>query len=131
MNCTEAREAMLVADAAELRGEGDTPLAAHVASCDACGRIAVGLRAELRLLSTSIARRSSRRLALFAALPAAAAILIVATVVVRDGRVKRPMVNAQRPARVVSVDIAPGQRAAVLKTADSSVTVVWLIGEGK
>jgi hypothetical protein len=131
MNCTEAREAMLVADAAELRGEGDTSLSTHIASCDACGRIAVGLRADLRQLSTSIAQRSSRRIALFTALPAAAAILIVASIVTREGPVERPTLSAQRPARVVSVDVAPGQRAAVLKTADSSVTVVWLIGEGK
>ena len=131
MNCVEAREAMLIAEPAALRGDGNTPLAAHIASCGACGRIAVGFRADLRQLSTSIAKRSSRRIALFTALPAAAAILIVATIVVRRGPAVRPALTAQRPARVVSVDVAPGQRAAVLKTADSSVTVVWLIGEGK
>lgn len=131
MNCVEARGAMLIADAAELRGDGDTPLATHIASCGACSRIAIGFRTDLRHLSTSVARRSSRRIALFTALPAAAAILIVATIVVREGPAERPALTAQRPARVVSVDVAPGQRAAVLKTADSSVTVVWLMGEGK
>lgn len=131
MNCVQAREAMLVAEPAALRGDGDTPLAAHIASCDACSRIAVGFRADLRQLSTSIAKRSSRRIALLTALPAAAAIVIVATIVVRERPAERPALTAQRPARVVSVDVAPGQRTAVLKTADSSVTVVWLIGEGK
>jgi hypothetical protein len=131
MNCVEAREAMLIAEPAALWGGGDSPLATHIASCSTCSRIAIGFRTDLRQLSMSVARRSSRRIALFTALPAAAAILIVASVVVREGPAERPALAAQRPARIVSVDVAPGQRAAVLKTADSSVTVVWLIGEGK
>jgi hypothetical protein len=131
MNCAEAREAMLTADSSELRGEGDTRLAAHVASCDACRRIAAGFGADVRRLSTSIARRSARRVALIAAFPVAAAILVVATIAGREGPVRRPTLRTERPARDVSVDVAPGQRAAVLKSADSSITVVWLTGEGK
>ena len=131
MNCTEAREAMLVGDRRELRGEGESALAAHIESCDDCRRIAAGFRLDLSNLSASIAKRASRRAAWITALPAAAAVLIVATMVVREERPHGPTLITQRPARVISVDVAPGQHAAVLKTADSSVTVVWLIGESK
>jgi len=131
MNCEQAREAMLIADPGELRSEGAAPLAAHIATCDACTRIAVGVGSDLRRLSVAIGRRTSRRAALVTTLPAAAAVVIVATFLVHDERAQRPALSTQPPARVVSVDVAPGQRAAVLKTADSSVTVVWLTGEGK
>jgi hypothetical protein len=131
MNCAEARQAMLIADPADLRGETESSLAMHLGSCDACGRIAFGIRSSLRGLLASVANRAARRAAWITALPAAAAILIVATMVMREDRPHRPALRTQPPARVVSVDVEPGQRAAVLKTADSSVTVVWLIGEGK
>ena len=131
MICIDAREAMLIAGPSELRGEGDTELAAHLGSCDVCRRLAAGLAGDARRLSVSIAKRSSRRIALIGTLPAAAAALIVAAMVMRKGPAERPTLGTKRPASVVSVDVAPGQHAAVLKTADSSVTVVWLIGEGK
>ena len=38
MNCREARDAMLVAEPAELRGETETALAAHITSCADCRR---------------------------------------------------------------------------------------------
>ena len=126
MNCREAREAMLIAEREELRGEGETPLAEHVALCEACGRVGSALASDLRRLSASVARRKSKRIALIAALPAAAAILIVARIAVREEPVPRPALAAQSPAHVVSVDVAPGQRAAVLKTSDPKVTLVWL-----
>jgi hypothetical protein len=126
MNCREAREAMLVAERGELRGEGETPLAAHVASCEACGRVGIALISDLRRLSASVARRNSKRIALIAALPAAAAIVIVARIAVREEPARRPALSAQPPAHVVSVDVAAGQRAAVLKTSDPKVTLVWL-----
>jgi len=40
MTCADARNALLEADLAELRGAGTTPLAAHLATCAACRRVA-------------------------------------------------------------------------------------------
>jgi hypothetical protein len=127
MNCLEAREAMLIAELSELRGTGNTPLAAHIASCHACHQIGGALGCDARRLSASIAKRTSRRIALFAAIPAAAAaIVIITTIAHREAPVTRQPPAALRPAHVVSVDVAPGQRAAVLKTSDPNVTLVWL-----
>lgn len=126
MNCREAHEAMLVAERGELRGEGETPLAEHVASCEACGRVGSALASDLHRLSASVARRKSKRIVLVAALPATAAIVLVARIAGRDEPVRRPALNTPSPAHVVSVDVAPGQRAAVLKTSDPKVTLVWL-----
>ena len=39
MNCTEARDGLLVADIVELRAASDTSLAAHVQTCAECGRL--------------------------------------------------------------------------------------------
>ena len=59
MNCTEAREAMLVAELAELRGETETPLATHVAGCADCRRASA---TDRRRHDAARARdRSSRR----------------------------------------------------------------------
>jgi hypothetical protein len=60
MNCKEAREAMLVAEAAELKGETETPLAAHVASCADCRRASSIIAGGTTQLGLAIARRASR-----------------------------------------------------------------------
>lgn len=128
MNCAEARDAMLVAEPAELAGVGDSELARHIITCDACSKVGGALGHDLQQLTRSVSRRSARRIAGVAALPIAAAILVVFAVSPRNGRGRRRDVSLQSlpPANVVSVDVAPGQRAAVLKTADPSVTLVWL-----
>jgi hypothetical protein len=60
MNCTEAREAMLAAEPEELRGETETALAAHVASCADCRRASAMIVGSTTQLGLAIARRSSR-----------------------------------------------------------------------
>jgi hypothetical protein len=132
MNCTQARDAMLIAEPAELAGVGDSELARHIVTCGPCAKISGAIGHDLQHLARSInrrsaARRSARRIALVAALPIAAAILVVFAVAPRTGAERRDVaLKSLPPANVVSVDVAPGQRAAVLKTADPSVTLVWL-----
>lgn len=133
MNCVEAREAMLVAELDELRGRGDAPVAAHVAACVACRAAASKVIAQSGRLARLVdarsrRRRSTRRVAIVSSLPIAAA--IVAGVVLR-GRHERPIehdvaITSLPAAQNVSVDVVPGQQTTVLKTADSTVTVIWL-----
>ena len=142
MNCKEAREAMLVAEAAELKGETETPLAAHVASCADCRRASSIIAGGTTQLGLAIARRASRparrvsrRAIGLVLVPLAAA---AAFAVVKSGRSPR---DAELPrvsrsplpvARTVSLEVGRGQQATVLKTADPKVTVIWLSsGEGK
>jgi hypothetical protein len=128
MNCTEAREAMLVAEPAEFRAGGGSELAAHVGECAACRSLARALAGDLDRLSSRIRARSRRRTLVLAALPIAA--VLVAAVAVMTRRADQPTVAAQprtdRPASVVSVDVAVGQRATVIKTADPKTTLVWI-----
>lgn len=132
MMCTEARDAMLVAEPCELCGAGDSELARHIASCAECKQVAFALEAGLQRFARSVARRSARRIAAVAALPIAAAILVIVAVEPHSQTRRQPAVVLQSlpPASVVSVDVAPGQRAAVLKTADPTVTLVWLTADG-
>jgi hypothetical protein len=128
MNCTEAREAMLVAEPAELRAEGESELAAHLVECDACRSLARALTGDLGRLSSRIRARSTRRALMLAALPVAAVLVVAATIVTR--RSDQPTVAAlprsDRPANVVSVDVGVGQQATVIKTADPKTTLVWI-----
>jgi len=142
MNCTEAREAMLVAEPAELRGETETPLAAHVAGCADCRRASSMIAGGTTQLGLAIARRASRparrvsrRAIGLVVVPLAAA---AAFAVVKAGPFSRhpePPRVSRSPlpvARTVSLEVGRGQQATVLKTADPKVTVIWLSsGEGK
>ncbi len=56
MNCTEAREAMLVAEPAEFRAEGGSELAAHVGECEVCRSLATRIGGRSR--STVVADSS-------------------------------------------------------------------------
>jgi predicted LPLAT superfamily acyltransferase len=130
MNCTEAREAMLVAEPAEFRAEGGagSELAAHVGECEVCRSLARALAEDLDRLSSRIRTRSRRRTLMIAALPIAA--VVVATVTVVAKRADQPIVAVQartdRPASVVSIEVGVGQQATVIKTADPKTTLVWI-----
>jgi len=127
MNCTEARETMLVAEPGELRSEGESALSGHLRECDACRSLAHTLAGDLHRLSSRIRTRRRRR-TLMLALPIAAALVV--TVAVKAKRADQSTVaalpHADRPASVVSVDVAVGQRATVIKTADPKTTLVWI-----
>ena len=128
MNCTEAREAMLVAEPVEFRAGGGSELAAHVGECEPCRSLACALAADFDRLSSRIRARSRRRTLMLAALPIAAA--VVAAVTVMTKRADQPTVALQprtdRPASVVSIEVGVGQQATVIKTADPKTTLVWI-----
>ena len=144
MICTDALRAMLVADREVLRGEGDSRLARHVRRCDACRGAAAALEAETAVLARrviargdvlpSVARGATRKMgwraAILATLPVAAT--IVAVVVLRRGTDRQPVARSiqRRAPATVSVDVAPGQTAAVIKTSNPNVTIVWLSSGG-
>ena len=139
MNCIEAREAMLVAEpsvlgdaalnvADALDGPGDS-FAEHLAACHACRRIAGRLAADLNGLSFRVRARSRRRRNIaLAALPIAAVLVATVAVGARRSPASAPSIEprADHPAKVVSVDVGVGQRAAVIKTADPKTTLVWI-----
>jgi len=137
MICADARNAMLTADLDELLGERGE-LASHLQSCDDCARVASRLVVDTRRVGAAVAVRARRhahlrKLAVFASLPLAAA--IVSGVMLMRHRSAPSSVAAAtfsprvaKPvARRVSVDVAKGQRATVINTVDPSVTVIWLI----
>jgi hypothetical protein len=127
MNCTDAREAMLVAEAAELRAEGESEFVAHLADCDTCRSLAGALAGNLDQLTSRLRTRSRRRTFMLAALPIAA--VLVAAVTVVTNRAEQPtaaLPRADRPASVVSVDVGVGQQATVIRTADPKTTLVWI-----
>ena len=128
MNCTEAREAMLVAEPAEFRAEGRSELAAHVSECEVCRSLAGALACDLDRLSSRIRARSRRRTMMLTALPIAAVVVAAVTVVTK--RAEQPTVPVQprtdRPASVVSIEVGVGQQATVIKTADPKTTLVWI-----
>jgi hypothetical protein len=141
MNCTQAREALLVADLAELRGEAGTPLSAHVGACPDCRRAASMIAdGTAHLGSTIVYRRGrrarvSRRAAVLWLVPVAAALVVAVSLNVRASRRDAPPRVSRDPlpvVRTVSLEVGRGQQVTVLKTADPKVTVIWLSsGEGK
>lgn len=140
MNCTEAYDAILEADPAVLRGEGTEELAQHLAECAACRERALwvlnGLGALDRALEaesgTTRASRTlrarppiARRLAPWGLVAAAAAAFVI--LLRPTGAPRPPDVTALARSTVgIDVDISASTRpAAVLRTADPNITVVW------
>lgn len=106
MRCSQALEAMLDAEPADLLPEGSAALALHLRSCARCARVAATMRAEVRALAAVIpavpvgARTPSVRWP-GVALAAAAAVLLF--VVSRERPV--PMDRSQ-PADTIPVVVA-------------------------
>ena len=134
MNCEQARELMLEADLADLRGE--SPLARHVATCMQCRRmvdaIFVGydeLNAGLATLTPharNVTRHSARRIGRWAAFPlAAAAVLALLLGRPHETAPHAPTMLAELmfPDEPV-VETRAGQQAIVVEKND--LTVVWL-----
>ncbi len=135
MMCEMALQEMLIAEPAELRGGGATPLERHLAECERCGAVASAIVAGTASAGHMLgerrsARRRTRRIwAGVAAIPVAAALVVA--VGMHDRVAQQPAARtrtaADRPAATqVSVDVSRGQRAVVMKTADPHVTLVWL-----
>lgn len=139
MNCAGAREAMLVAELDELEASGiPTPLTTHIADCTRCRTLADAIlkqTAHVGLLVDQRPRRTmtARPLVILATLPIAAAVVVAVTLAVRRPEPVADIEHRSLPvANEVSVDVARGQQATVLKTPNPAVTVIWLTpGEGQ
>jgi hypothetical protein len=130
MNCIEARDALLTAEPRELKGMGESALASHLRECAACAARADYLAGGLDTLGAQVLRSNAhrvRRAAFIATLPIAAALAAFAVLRARE---PATVANTVHPADIVSVHVAPGQQAAVFKTKDPKVTVVWLSSGG-
>jgi hypothetical protein len=125
MKCDEAREAMLIAEPEDLLGRGSGALAEHLVSCVGCAERARMLASAIPPLANKLNARRHRRAAMMVGIPAAAAAVVLGIFIARpdDARDGAP---AAIPVNVVSVDVKAGQHAAVLKTSDPTVTVVWI-----
>ena len=128
MTCAEARQAMLVADMAELRAGGSSDLSIHLGDCARCAALARALAGDLGHLSSRLARRARRRAMTLAALPIAAVLVAAVAVATKRARQTEAIVTPRtdRPASIVSVRVGAGQQAAVIRTADPKVTLVWI-----
>lgn len=133
MNCHAARDAMLIADLNDLRASS-SPLGAHLETCGRCRTLADGIARDTMAMgamlphrSVETRRRMTPRVALLVSLPIAAAIVgAIALNGVRRPELVVPSPSAKSVAREVSLTVAPGQHAAVIKTPDPTVTVIWL-----
>lgn len=130
MTCSDARDAMLVADGADLELAGSGALSTHLAGCRSCRAAAAAIVETVSGLGPIVARRRvvlrRRRVALVAALPLAAAV-VFAVVYARGSARRNESLRKEAFAATptVAVEAAPGQRATVIKTADPKVTLVW------
>ncbi len=149
MTCAEARDALLEADLAEIRGEADTPLGDHLTTCERCQAAAAAILGQQGALAraldhsrprtpveTALERvrgrlraRASRRRALRWAAPLAAAAGIAGVAVLRNGG--GPSAAPDSPAvpdAPVAFDLglAPDRNVAVFESAARpNVVVVW------
>jgi hypothetical protein len=135
MTCVEAREAMVVADPRELTTtNGD--LAAHLNECAECGSRARAIAAQTFALGSLVRARSRRRRSrrLMLAATASVAAVLVLGIVLNNRRapaVPEVRVSSLPVARRVSITVNSGQSATVVRTADTTVTVVWFTGAGQ
>ena len=147
ISCETARDLLLEAEPAELRGEGDGALARHVRGCPACRQRATFLLGETDVLrATMDAFRPSRRKpspapsvvrrlrtpatgrGLRILLPLALAAGIAALVLVRRDDVTPPsaplhVTRATPP--VLDVQVPAAQSVAVFQTANPNIVVIW------
>ncbi|MDX1624496.1 MAG: hypothetical protein R3199_11015 [Gemmatimonadota bacterium] len=148
MRCDRAREAILIADPAELAGREDPALAAHLEACPRCreetSRVLEAQRELDRALSGLAARvrpgeaegreadgthPGIRRLARRAWIPAAAAAAVAAIVLLAREPAGPPSgidaSAARRPPGGFTLEPPPDRHVAVLEGTDPSVVVVW------
>ena len=163
-SCDGIRELILEAEPAELRGAGETLLALHLRGCARCAgdaervlaaqrRMADALaeltasaapppapvrtgRHALRVGSAPAARgRTRRRLILTAAPLAAAAVLVLLLVQLRDGDELLPIGPLTEQVAVATdvpvVNVTTAHDVAIMKAADPNITVVWYLKREK
>lgn len=140
MTCQEARQAMLTAEPADLRGSGDARLAHHIRSCLACRDAATRILQATDLLAaqlsdaarTTTTRKTARRSfqPAWVTLPLAAA--LAALLVTRPaGEPQIPRVgNLEKVRRPVLQPVvnAPANRNVAVFNVTEKITVVWDLG---
>jgi predicted anti-sigma-YlaC factor YlaD len=143
MNCTEARELLLEAELAELRGEGESEVARHIRECARCqamareiveqesslGQVLAGVRPEVSadIAAAEAAPRLKRRWA--AIIPAALAAALAGILLTSNGTppavVPSTTEVAAAPA-VPVVDATSSETFVVFNTDNPDIVVVWL-----
>jgi hypothetical protein len=147
MECKSALELLLEAGPAELAGQGDSELAAHVRECERCGAVAArllegqeGLAGALAELgprtdveeALSIVRARRRGMGwgrygwrLAAPLAAAAVLAVLLLARLPDGRMPGEMVQLPAPPIEPAVEAPLAQNVMVFETRDRSAKVIW------
>jgi len=154
VNCVEARERLLEADTAELRGIGDTALSTHVRDCADCAAIARRMLSAAKELQRALdavqpvtvvdaalgerrvrlRRERGRRWRLAGIVAVAAAATLAGLAIVRNERPDvatdwRPPV-AESPG--LDVEAPPGTDVAVFEVAGRpDIVIVWLFETGE
>ena len=154
--CHEVRDWLLEAEPAELRGQGEGELAAHVRGCSTCAALAARILADEAALATAVSamvakvaldvepsrtrhqaerrRRTRRRVVWGVAAPLAAAAIGALALFPRvaPGDPGSPL--GTMPEWALPGGAGPGGvirdgggRAAILPTANPDITVVWLL----
>ena len=143
MTCSDARAAMLMAERSAVRGNDDSELAQHIRQCESCRRLAAMIENETVFLAAAVSsrravpadspsrtRQTTRNAILVTVLPIAATIAIAARLLRRDEAATRDQATASETDRMamnaVTVDVERGQTAAVIRTQDPNVTIVWI-----
>lgn len=141
MRCSECRHLLTEADPGELRGIGNSDLAAHLRACETCRGAARQLLDGEQLLraalldlrphgSAAVAaqaaiRASHRRRRRFVLVPLMAAAGLTALLLLRPGEFT-PGTPQQWAGPPPIVEAPSGQNVIVYQTANPDVVVVWL-----
>ena len=144
MTCSDARDAMLIAERSALRGDDDSGLSQHIQECLSCRRLAAMIESETAVLAAAVGpreaanqdsrsrnRQRTRNAILVTVLPIAATIAMAAVLQRRgeaDNHVQATPLSANERLgmNAVSVDVERGQTATVIRTKDPNVTIVWI-----
>jgi len=150
MRCRDALRALLEAEPQELRGEGESAVAAHVRECPECGMAADALLAGEESLAETLrgqappldvksvlerarlpfpppSRPRWRSAVWKSVVPLAAAAATAFLLLTRDGGIP-PVTPVSEPAVITTAQVleAPeGKNVAVLETQNPAIAVVW------
>jgi len=143
ISCDVARDLLLEAEPAELRGEGDGPLAAHLRGCPACRQHAACILSETRVLQDTVdglcpprhavergpgGEVRPRRWHIFVPLALAAgvgALLLARRSEMWHSTVPAPVPPATATTPALDVQVPAGQSVAVFQTANPNIVVIW------
>jgi hypothetical protein len=146
ITCEAARELLLDAEPAELRGEGEGALAAHLRECAACRQRAAFLLAETQRLQSTLqairpplhaVERGSGgeahrwRLLVPLALAAGLGALLLARRHEGSAPGAAPLQVAAAAPGALDVQVPAGQTVAVFQTANPNIVVIWSYRTGR